>query len=499
MKIKQRHIILGFIFILYLAIRLYFSLQDDSFRDTKSYLHLRQIENIKNTGKPISYDNLSYGGRTFIFMPLFYYLFAFFYIFFPKIIFLKLVNNLLASTIIIAVYLVSSKVIKNRMICIVNAIIAATIPIYIKQTLNDISPISIIFPGSFFLIYLFINLDKRKDLLNYLIPVTLLLVLMSSSIIFVILGLIIYIILTSLEKIEIPQIEKEYTIFLVFFFLWSNFIIYKIAFQKHGFSIIWSNIPFQLLNQYYLDINLLNAIASIGILPFIFGIYTVYKYLFKIKSKDMYLFISLFLSSFVIFWSRIVPADVVLIFMGASLVILFGQFLKDYLIALKNTKFQVYTNKIMLLLVLVLIITQILPGVVSIIENSNNRLNEDYINGFTWLRNNTLPNSTVLASPEEGHLITFFGNRKNVMDNEYLLTDDAENRLKDISNFYTSKFKIEAIRILEKYNIDYIIVSDITYKEYDIQILQDKCFSLIYNKSIEIYEFDKETCEIRTV
>ena len=117
MKIKQRHIILGFIFILYLAIRLYFSLQDDSFRDTKSYLHLRQIENIKNTGKPISYDNLSYGGRTFIFMPLFYYLFAFFYIFFPKIIFLKLVNNLLASTIIIAVYLVSSKVIKNRMIC----------------------------------------------------------------------------------------------------------------------------------------------------------------------------------------------------------------------------------------------------------------------------------------------------------------------------------------------------------------------------------------------
>ena len=293
MKIKSRNVILAVLFVLYFLMRLYFSLQTEYFNSDYSYFALRQIEHIKDTGRPLIEDDLSFGGRTYVFMPFYYYLLAFFAKFFPEILIIKILNNFFASTLIIAVYLVSSKIMQNRRIAVITAIVSATIPVYIDETLNNISMYSIVFPCSFFLIYFFIQLRNDKKMLNYLIPLTVILVLTSPITILIVFGMIIFLILSYIENMPVERIELEFISFFIFFYLWANFIIYKTAFQEQGFSIIWENVPY-FTGNYLSSISFLAVATSIGLLPLVFGIYTIYNYIMKKKSRNILLIISLF-------------------------------------------------------------------------------------------------------------------------------------------------------------------------------------------------------------
>ncbi len=495
MKIRRRYIILMVLFVLYLGIRLYFSLQTPYFTNEESYYALRQIEHIKKVGLPLTKDTLSYGGRTFILLPVYYYLLAFFSWIFPGVFTLKIVNNILASTIIVAVYLLAKRIIKNRKISIIVATVSALLPIYINQTINDLSIYSLIFPGTFFLLYFFISLEKDEKMLQYIIPLTLFLTLATSAIFLLLFGLIILLLLRYIEKVPSSRINLEYISFFTFFFLWTNFIIYKSAFQLHGFDIIWKNTPTQILSQYFVNINLLQAIYNIGLLPFVFGMFSLYNYIMRKKSKNLLVFISLFLSTLIIFWLKMVQAELALIFMGSSLVILFGQFLRDFFSGLRKTKFAKYENSVFILVIVLLILTQVLPGIFSMSHQIKNTPTEEYIESFRFLKS-TPKNSVILGTPEEGHLITYFGERKNVLDTDYLLIQDVDVRVDDIKKAYTQKFRIEALRLLEKYEVDYIVFSKKAREKYDIEsisYINDECFSLILNDTTKIYRRDR-TC-----
>jgi len=497
MNIKKRHIILASVFVVYFALRLYFSLQTPYFNSEYSYFALRQIDNILETGKPLIHDNLSYGGRTFVFMPFYFYLLAFFALIFPKIIIIKIINSLLASSIVLAVYLVASIVIQKRKISLICSVVAAFLPIYISETLNNISPYSIIFPGSFFLLYLFMKLDKDKKLTNYIVALSIILILTSSSTFVFILSLLLFLFLTYLENDPVTQIESEFISFMLLFFLWVNFIIYKLAFQEHGLSIIWSNLPSAITSNYYRNISPLDIFASIGLLPFVFGSYTIYNYLFKKKSKNILLFISLFIASFILLWLKLISAELGLMFVGSSLVILFGRFLKDFFANLSKVKFAKKENLLFYVVLFVLLLSQVIPGINSIVTNSNKVYDEETIQAYKWL-NNTPEESIIFSLPDEGNIIAYFGKRKNVLDTNYLLIKDSETRMEDVLSFYNQRFKISAIRILEKYDAKYFIVSE-NMKKYNIEespLFEDPCFELEYEGKIKIYKLEKR-CEIQ--
>ena len=55
-------------------------------------------------------DNLSYGGRTFIFPPFFHYLMAFFSLIFSTAIATKLIPNILYTCLVLIVYLTAKKI-----------------------------------------------------------------------------------------------------------------------------------------------------------------------------------------------------------------------------------------------------------------------------------------------------------------------------------------------------------------------------------------------------
>ena len=114
------------------------------------------------------------------------------------------------------------------------------------------------------------------------------------------------------------------------------------------------------------------------------------------------------------------------------------------------------------------------------------------INSFLWLKENTEEDDVVLAGLNEGYLINTVAERKNVFDNNFILIKDAEQRLNDVKTIYTTIYETEAIPLLNKYNIRYIVISKEVMEDYgviDINYKSDeKCFYIVYDESVKIYK-----------
>lgn len=473
MKIKQRHLVLVALFLTFFITRSLISMQNKNFGDDTSYYVMRQVEHISEYGKPIQEDNLSYGGRNFIIMPFYYCFMSFFYKLTSSVLILKIINNFFASTIIFGVYILSVKIIKNRTIALFCGVVASSIPIYLNQTINNLNPYSIVAPLTFFILTMFLKLNK--NVLNYLIPLTIIFILSSFDSVLLVIGILSYIIYIYLENKNLEKAHIEYASFFLLFFLWVNFLIYKDAFQIHGFSII--------LFKNSLSLNMFNFI---GIPLILLGLYSVYLYSSKKKSVYMTLFISLLVSNFLLLWLKLVPINT-LIIMSMYLVILMGQALREINLKLQKAKISKFASLIMSLIFIILAITQVFPGFFLY----NQGFSDKYIEGFEWIKNNTEENSTILSVPEEGHLITYISNRKNVVDTEYLLVD-YEKRTTKIIEMYTQKFKTKILDVMGEYDADYLILSDKILK-YNIKIqdtifFSDPCFELVYNGEIKVFK-----------
>ena len=72
-------------------------------------------------------DSLSYGGRTFLFIPVFHYILAIFSSTLTVGIALKLIPNLFASSIVLIVYLITKKITKNDQISLITSFVSAFI------------------------------------------------------------------------------------------------------------------------------------------------------------------------------------------------------------------------------------------------------------------------------------------------------------------------------------------------------------------------------------
>jgi len=105
----------------------------------------------------------------------------------------------------------------------------------------------------------------------------------------------------------------------------------------------------------------------------------------------------------------------------------------------------------------------------------------------------------ILGALEEGHAITYLAKDKNVFDTNFLFAEEAAERLSDVKKIYTTNSRIEAIELLDKYNVDYIIVSHKVKEDYQIKNLyfrDEDCLNKVYRGEVEIY---KNNCLIRVL
>ena len=268
MKLRKEYIILILIFLLTLSIRLYYTFQTPYF-DKEAYSIIREVDHIHNAVTPLFKDDLSYGGRSLIFPPYYYYILVFFKITFGSFLTFKLIPNIFASSLIFVVYILSFNITKDYKASLFTSFTSAFIPIFFGETINNASVYTLIIPLTFFTLFCFIKISENKKYIYIFITSLALLRLSHPSAVLLIVALIFYIIIVRIEKLKHTREELELIIFSTFILIWSLFIVFKKPLLVHGAYVIWQNIPRQVLSQYFSEFNILEAVYYIGIVPFI--------------------------------------------------------------------------------------------------------------------------------------------------------------------------------------------------------------------------------------
>ena len=114
------------------------------------------------------------------------------------------------------------------------------------------------------------------------------------------------------------------------------------------------------------------------------------------------------------------------------------------------------------------------------------------VEAFIWIKENTPASATVLATLDEGHLVTYYAERKNLMDDRFMLVDDVENRFQSLTSLFTTKFQTEALEIADRYNLEYFVLTPSAKEKYqlkkEISYITRRCFDTIYQNETTIFK-----------
>ncbi|MBI5389397.1 hypothetical protein HZB01_03395 [Candidatus Woesearchaeota archaeon] len=491
MQLKKEHKVLILIVALTLGFRLAFAFTSPYLSDSDSYFNLRDIEGIKDTWKPLFNDPLSYGGRNALYSPVFDYLFAILSFVTPFAV--KVLPNVFATLLVLTMYLLTRELTKNSEAALFSAFLAGFIPIFVFKTLNSITVYALSIPLTVLFLYTLLKIGEGDYMLYLLLATIFILARLHASSFFVIFATLIYLLLCKIEKVSLPGEEFEVILFATFVLFWFQFIIYKKALLAHGALIIWQNIPLDILSRYFSDFNLIYAIYSIGALPFLAGIYVIYRYLFRKKERSAYLLMAFAFSIFLLLLFRLIELEVGLMFLGTIMVVLSGIFYDAFFGYLKHSKVHKYKHFFVLGILLIFIVSSVVPSIVLAYKVMHEVPTADEVAALEFLRKDAKHNEAVLATPEEGHLVTYFARKKNVMDTHYLLIPGINERYQDIKTIYTTPLETVAIPLLDKYGVKYIYFSDKARQEYGIEKIQYvddvNCFQKMYSSSsVEVYK-----------
>ena len=159
---KKSAVVVGLIFLMALGFRLFFAFQTPNL-DYDAYFNLRQVASIQEQGLPFFEDELSFGGRTLHFIPVFPYILGFFSFFLPLLFTLKLIPNIFAASIVIINYLIAKRITKDENSSLFCAFISAFIPLFIAETFNSVSVYTLVIPLTFLSLY-FLMASEKKDI-----------------------------------------------------------------------------------------------------------------------------------------------------------------------------------------------------------------------------------------------------------------------------------------------------------------------------------------------
>ena len=458
--------ILAIIFLLSLAFNLYLSFSSSYLNNDESYFNLRVINNIRSTGLPIFYDELSYGGRALIVQPLFYYLFTLFS-FIPF--YFKIFPALLISSLTLISYLIAREITNDENSSLFTALLAGFIPIYSKVLINQFSVYNLVLPLIALIIFCFVKMEEKKYMVYFIIG-SFLLALMHSSSFLLLFILLFYLLLMNTENLEITKLKKEILIFTFFLVLFINVLIFKRAFLAYGFNIIHGN------NPIHYTFNVLQGLYMIGIIPLFLGIIGLYQGFFKQKKESIILISSMILGVLFLLILNLININIGLLFLAFGLTITSSLAIKNFFIYFERTKFSSFRKLVPYGFILLFVLLSLIPTYF----NYNKEFND--LSDFQWMRENSDEGDIILTPLDYGHVVTYFS-RKNVIDSNFLLAPDPEQRAYDVDLVYDGWSFNKAVELLHEYGIKYIYISKEVKKIYNIEDLKyvkdEKCLAKV--------------------
>ncbi len=479
---KTRWYLLG-IFLIVLTIRLFLAFSAPHLT-YESYFHLRHVEHILQSGLPLFEDSLSYSGRERIFLPFFHYFMALFALIIPLELVALLLPNLLLASLPLIVYALSRKVTGTAEGALLSSLAAGFLPLLFQT--NSFTPLSLFLPLLFLTVYAFLNIGTKKYLHLYLLCFFLL-SLTTSFTVLLLAGFGIYLLLSLLEREKIRKQEIEVILFSVFFFVWVQFLFFKQTLINQGLGFIWQNIPQEIISEYFPTFSIAEAMLLVGIVPFLAGIFVVYRSLFSLKDTKTFLLISLVISTSMISWLRLVRFEESLAIFGLVLAVLFASFYGTFSAYMEKTRFPHLLKTAGIILIVLLTASSVPPAIAHALAQETP--SDADLAAMDWIKNNTPPDARILVSLKEGHLLAYHGQRRNIMDDQFTLIPDVEERFTDINTLFTTAFETQALELLEKYNVSYIVSSIYSRKQYGngFRFTGGECFTRVYRNETKIY------------
>jgi len=490
--------IMGALFIIVVCLRLYFTLTTAHFAPD-AYFQVRMVEHITEYSVPMTQDELFAGGRTMLFSPFFHYLLAILAWIVSLSMVLKIMPQLFIAVLPVIVYIIVRTITERYDAALFGGIMASFIPIIYAELLFSVSPLTLAVPLVFFTLFIFVHIERKLYDFQFVLLIAALSLLHPSAV-FLIIGLLGYLVVSYLEGIKLENSEMELILFSTFLFLWIQFLIYKRAFLEHGIiNFLQQNMPPEIASGVF-GLSFANALISIGILPLILGVFCMYSYLFRIKNKYVYLYVSLCFGVGVLVLLQLVQPAIGFIYLGVSLTILSGIAYAQFLDYLKKTKFIPYERMIIGSIYIMLIVSMLIPSLSYARDAQENTVQPPLYDALLWIRSNTPPESVILAPPEEGYLISSIAERKIVADKMFILVPDARKRVQDIDRMYSTQFPIEAVNLFDKYDINYILFSTAALRRYGITTIayhnQDCIQQVFAEKDVKVY---RSRCQLSVV
>lgn len=484
------------IFLLACIFEMIFVFNTPFLSSTESYLHLRIADDLNQNIIPKFYDPLSYGGREMPYSPIFYYLFNIFSFFFKSESTAKIFLTLLSCSLVFPVFLISKKLTNNTNISLLTSLLSAFIPAYLSLTFNSFTPYCLMVPLIFLALYLIMDESKYT---KHFIFISIIGAFIHPSFILLITGFIMYLVLVRVVGFETGKGKAEIMLFSTLLTFWVLLISYKNALLLNGISIIWQNIPEQILRHYFSSTSVFEAIYEIGLMPLLAGIFVIYRYTSHKLNKDIYLLLSFIFSVALLMLLHLLKPQIGLAFSGILITILFSVFLSDFWQYFANARFGIIRTALLSAILIALVFTNIMPSII----HAQKSVKESDISGkaeaLKWLSENSNKGDVVVSSLEEGYIVAFFAKRPNVIDENFIGQADVAIRLKDIDTIYKTAYSTEAIPLLNKYNAKYILFSPETAAEYrtpELRFLNKNCFEMVYDKDAKIY---KSLCRMDTI
>ncbi len=478
-----------FIFLIVLGTRLVLSGSTPYLFGDESYFVMREVDHLRQEGTPLRYDPLSERQRAH--SPLFSYILSFFTYFLPPIAVYKIIPNLFATSFVLIAYLIAHTITRDTHTSLLTSAFAGFTPIFIAETYNHVSVYTLVIPLFGLLIYSFLHIDTPRGVKLYLVTLTFFTLLHPTVFIFV-LGLLLYTLVLSIENVPLAPREKEIILYTVLFTLFVELILARDVFLKHSSSIIWQNIPQGIFSLYFKDFSILEAIYKIDAVPFLFGLYAIRYYLFKVPNKLMYFLISIALTIGALLVFKLIPIHVGLLLLGMIMVLLFAKSYQYRLRLVARSRASRFLQLWKAVLFVSFLSTAVLASIYLALAEPQRRTIEEEQQALAWLTEHSGNRSMILSDIVDSQKIMAVAHRRTVLDSDFLLVPHSDLLYEDIATVFTSPYITQVGERLEQYHVEYVYLSQAARGIYGVPVLPSsnpRCLPLVYNHTVQIYQW----------
>jgi hypothetical protein len=449
-----------------------------------SYLTLRSVSHIQETGTPLREDVLSITGAKRITNPVFDYILAMAALVSP--IMYKIIPNLCMVLLLIPVYFLAFRMTKSDTMALVAVILAGTSPIAISSYL--ITPGSGALAALVFLTIIALFYDPASNV-SIIVTLAILLTFISPIIFLLALSLLAIIVLLRIEGFGVDRRVGEMFFFTLLLAVWFYVIVYKQALFSQGIAVIWQNLPSEFSSHSFRSLTFLEMINGLGVVTFLLGAIGVYHALFEKRERSTYAIIGAVIAVTTMLLVRVIPLQLGLLLLSLLLAVMASFGLFTSLEYLHRTKAPGVRYPFLVVALLLLTFSSVLPALVSARMAIDASPSSSEISSYMQLSG--LPaDAVLLTSVEEGAAVQYYSNRTTLADLDFLLVPNGDELIKDIDSVYTSHFSAPVVTRAEKLGFTHILLTPMLKEQYNRTSLfsEGPCLPKKNFQDIAVYE-----------